>query len=668
MKQQYIQVIFIFLLLGFSSWGQAQNIRVNGTVKNVSGEQLAGVTITSVATGKVVGISNEDGKFSILVPPDAVLTFSSMGYTEEKVALSGRQALSVVMTSTAIKMKEISVTAQFKDKVIFEPTDIEVVGNYFHLRTRFKVPKNVFSTNTRLIVQPYIYNITRKESVLLTPVVSDGREYGLTQDRMLEFDMKHNDPLYPYERHSQMTGKGEVITYHDSLYVANIRDDFRSDIKLSIEDYNRILFVDSFQIARGVVNPMRFFEYDCAGRDMTDEKYRPEPELQLRNDRGEVHLTFAVGKTKIDNKNPQNVKELAKLYNRLSEIEKNPDAKLLSFYISGIASPEGRLARNEVIAKDRMKEALSYITSQLEKTTLEFLEIHSDAKVDTWETAVKIMRADSLNPEADRLQNIIDKNPRDMDAQYRNVIRLPFYYKVIYEKVLPQMRRVEYNFSYSVYRYLTDDEIKELYATQGYKELSRHEFWRMFEFAKDDNERETLYKQALEVYPKFTLAANSLASLYLKQNKVDVDILKPFVHSDAPKEVLVNQTLMLLNDFQYSAADSVVSLMPADSDLTEIKAVSRALNGNYEEALEKYSLEGGINEVVLLLALKRNEEAWEKAVLLPKDSAKAEYLKAISANRVDRIMDAINHLEQAFALDPSLKEVAKVDADIMDLL
>ena len=92
-----------------------------------------------------------------------------------------------------------------------------------------------------MIIQPTIYNITRKESKLLTPVVSDGREYRLTQDRMLEFNMKENDPLAPYERRIEMTRKGEVIAYHDSAYVSNMRDDFRSDVKLTIENYNKIL-------------------------------------------------------------------------------------------------------------------------------------------------------------------------------------------------------------------------------------------------------------------------------------------------------------------------------------------------------------------------------------------------------------------------------------------
>lgn len=73
------------------------------------------------------------------------------------------------------------------------------------------------------------------------------------------------------------------------------------------------------------------------------------------------------------------------------------------------------------------------------------------------------------------------------------------------------------------------------------------------------------------------------------------------------------------------------------------------------------------NEVLLLLALKANDEAWAKAKALG-GSAKEEYIKAVAANRVDEVMAAINHMENAFRLDPSLKEIAKVDGDLLDLL
>lgn len=665
--KSFIQICFlsalIFLLSGVDII--AQNLRVAGVVRGNNEERLAGVTIINKETEKVVGLTDEDGKYSVVVPVNGILNFTCLGYDRQDIKVKGRQIIDVVLVSTAVKIQEVSVVAKIKNKVIFEPSEIEVVGNYFHLRTRFKVPAEMFSSNTRLIVQPTLYNITRKKGVLLKPVVTDGREYTLTQERMYEFDLK-NDPLEPYIRKSEMTKNGELVAYHDSAYIENLKEDFRADIRLSLENYNRILFTDSFQIARGLVNPLRFFEYKLTAKDITDERYFPKPELQLRNDRGEVELSFLPGKADINDRDPKNASELAKLRERLSSIETNPDAKLQTFSILGVSSPEGPHDKNLVLAKKRMDLAVNRILSHLNKETLDFLKIQTGSKVETWQTAIEMMRRDSLFGQAQDLQNIVNKYPDSPDKQWRAIIRLPYYRSVIVPHYLPLMRRVEYNFDYSIYRFLTDAEIKELYL-KDYKQLSRHEFWRMFEIAESDEEKETIYKQALEVYPKFMLAANNLSALYINQGRPDDSILESFISKDAPEEVLTNQVVALLSNWKYEKADSVVSLIPDGVSSEYLKSVTRALNGNYEEALATFGQEGGINEVVLLLALKRNDEAWEKAQNLP-ETARSEYVKAIAANRLDKVMDAINHIEKAFELDPSLRDVAKVDADVMDLL
>lgn len=637
--KSFIQICFlsalIFLLSGVDII--AQNLRVAGVVRGNNEERLAGVTIINKETKKVVGLTDEDGKYSVIVPVNGILNFTCLGYDGQDIKVKGRQIIDVVLVSTAVKIQEVSVVAKIKNKVIFEPSEIEVVGNYFHLRTRFKVPAEMFSSNTRLIVQPTLYNITRKKGVLLKPVVTDGREYTLTQERMYEFDLK-NDPLEPYIRKSEMTKNGELVAYHDSAYIENLKEDFRADIRLSLENYNRILFTDSFQIARGLVNPLRFFEYKLKAKNITDECYFPKPELQLRNDRGEVELSFLPGKADINDRDPKNASELAKLRERLSSIETNPDAKLQTFSILGVSSPEGPHDKNLVLAKKRMDLAVNRILSHLNKETLDFLKIQTGSKVETWQTAIEMMRRDSLFGQAQDLQNIVNKYPDSPDKQWRAIIRLPYYRSVIVPHYLPLMRRVEYNFDYSIYRFLTDAEIKELYL-KDYKQLSRHEFWRMFEIAESDEEKETIYKQALEVYPKFMLAANNLSALYINQGRPDDSILESFISKDAPEEVLTNQAVALLSNWKYEKADSVVSLIPDGVSSEYLKSVTRALNGNYEEALATFGQEGGINEVVLLLALKRNDEAWEKAQNLP-ETARSEYVKAIAANRLDKVMDA----------------------------
>lgn len=643
----------------------AQNIRVSGVVRGNNGERIAGVSVKDLGRQRILGITDEDGKYSVVLAPNATISFTCMGYAERKEKVKGRVQIDVELESTATEIQEITVTASLMGNFAFEPSEIEVVGNYFHLRTRFKVPKEVMALDHRLVVQPTIYNVTRGKIMYLKPVVSDGREYMLTQERMYSFDITR-DTLSPYIQKSQMSRQGEIIAYHDSAYIENSRDDYRSDVFLSVEDYHKILRVDTIVIAKGTVNPLRFFDYQIGARDITDSIYFPKPELALRNDKGEVHLTYLPGKATIDEKDERNIAELKKLENRIKFLEEDPDAKLESMSIYGISSPEGNYSKNVQLADERMRAARNKILSYISPATKEFLKVESQSKVEDWLPVVEMMKRDSLESKAAELQAIIDKYPNNLNSQFNRIKKLS-YYRSIIVPYLTELRRVEYDFGYSLYRVLKDEEIVEMYE-QNYTQLSRYDFHRMFQMAQDDVEREKLYSQALSVYPKFMLAANNLAALYIRQGRSNPDILKPFVKEGAPEEVLVNQIIASLDKWQYTTADSIASLMPQSETAEYVKSVTRLLNGNYEEALSQFAGEGGINEVLILLAMKRNDEAWEKAQELPDDSARVLYVKAIITNRLDMVVEAINYLETALDMDPSLREIAEIDADVKDLL
>ena len=91
------------------------------------------------------------------------------------------------------------------------------------------------------------------------------------------------------------------------------------------------------------------------------------------------------------------------------------------------------------------------------------------------------------------------------------------------------------------------------------------------------------------------------------------------------------------------------------------------MNGRYEEVIQEISAESPFNEVLMLLAIKANDQAWEKAKLLG-NSPKENYIKAVAANRVDEVVKALSYLEKAFKDDPSLRDIASIDGDLLDLL
>lgn len=664
----YLRILAGILLLAVTLPLSAREINVRGTVTNLDDGPLYRVSIYNAVTNKLVGVTNEDGKYLVKIDSEGTLLFSSLGYEEKQVAVRGELTVNVELEPSAVALQEVVVSAKrITDNVVPEPTDIEVKGNYFHIKTRVKIPKELFSTDARMIIQPGIYNVTRGKMIFLSPLVFDGQEYAITQERMYDYDVKQ-DPLAQYVKiKASSSRKDDLVGYNDSTYVENPNDDFRCDMMVAMENYNRVLYRDTFVIARGVVNPLRFLKYEIPGSAVKDESFFPQPEMQLRDTKGDVNLTFPVNKSQLNLNDGNNREEMNRLIARLRAVENDPNARLKSFSIAGTASPEGNYAKNEQLAQQRMSSAMELVLQELNESTRRQLEIGTKASVETWDRVVALLRADRKSQEADAIQAVIDKYPDDPNRQSRGVVALPFYRPLITEQYLPQLRRVSYELLFSQYRYLTDDEIKELYRENS-GDLTRNEFWRLYNMADSKAEREAICRRALEVYPKFLVAATDLAAMLIEQGKPDAELLVPYLGmKEIPDETRLNQVIAWLSVGKFVQADSLAAELPDTGAYHKAKVYSAALNGRYEEVIQEISAESPFNEVLMLLAIKANDQAWEKAKLLG-NSARENYLKAVAANRVDEVVLALSYLESAFKKDPSLRDIASIDGDVLDLL
>lgn len=643
------------------------NIRVRGHVVSDEGKPVEDAAVSVVETGLTVGVTDSDGAYVVVCPRDAKLVFSCIGFNDETVDVKGRLKIDVTMISSVQELEEVVVKVKVKNKVLPEPTDIEMKGNYFHVKTRFTVPKELFESDTRLVVQPSIYDITLKERKYMSPLVFDGREYNITQKRMYDYDIER-DPLHDFITVKE-TGKrkSDLITYHDSLYVDFVDHDYRADVYMALEGYNKVIYRDTFSIAQGVVNPLRFFEYSLPTRNLTDSAYIPKAEMQLMDSKGSVNLNFLIGKAVLDDKNPTNRTELERLGNELRHIENDKDASLHTMNIIGIASPDGLYASNKRLSEKRTEAAFQRIMSMLSASTRNVITSSSDSKVAEWADVVALMEADSLYMEAGQIDSIIDRFDGNRDRQLREIRKLPYYKSVVAEIYLPKLRKVEYEYTYSIFRFLTDEEVRALYD-KNYKELTKNEFWRMFNIEKDTVKLEKIYRQALEKYPEFLIAANDLSALCNKQGKGDSKILEKFIDSDVPDVVIGNQIVALLQERKYEEAEMLLGRLSHSEDNAMIRAVTNVLGGNYSDGYDEIAKTGVFNEVLLLLCMKDNEKAWELSKQLTGGTAKEFYVKAVAANRTDRVGEAMIYMEQAFVLDPDLEEIAKNDGDLLDLL
>ncbi len=650
-------------------------IRVTGTVvSKTKNLPLFGANIVDAPSGRLMATTDEDGRFAINVRSNTTLRVSMVGAKVATVKVKGQTFLKIELEEEDVFLGEaVATVKRITDKVQPEPTDIEVRGNYFCVKTRVRVPREMFSHNTRLVVQPVINNVTRKELKLMRPMVYDAQEYNRTQDRLYNFDMdaSDGDPLAKYvtvksdsTRESGRTN--DIIGYTDSIYVDNVKDEYTCDIYMAIEDYRHILYRDTTIIARGTVNPMRWLDYSFNANEITDSAYFPKPEVQLRDSKGQIDLSFPIGKAQFDTADPHNLAETEKLRKQLEQIASEKDATLNSLAIDGTSSPDGRYSSNLTLAQKRMDFAIGYLRSKLPEDMRSHMKFTSNAKVAPWADVISLMRADSLNDEAKQVENIAMRYD-NIDMQSRAMRKLPFYARLLEGKYLPQLRRVGYVMNYSIFRQLTIAEIDELYQ-KDYRQLSRFEFFQLYRNEKNAERRETILRQALEMYPSFMVAANDLQTILINRQESDAELLAPFAGQKAPVAVNANHMIALLNAGQYTRADSIAQFLPDMESTHLLLAVSNALNGHYEDSYQTIAQTGKRNEVVMLLAMKRNKEALEASKALPDDEAMTHYLRAVCLNRAEKPVEAYDELEKAFKMDPSLERMAHIDGDVNDLL
>ena len=656
--------VVCLLLFILSSEVSAQRIRIQGHITNTHGKSVPDVNIIDPITNERIEISDEDGRYVVKAEKSGSLKYTCIGYEDQTVELKGRQVVNVVLKDAVFELDEVTVTSKIKDKVVPEPTDIEIKGNYFHLKTRIPVPKELFSTNRRLVIQPSLYDINDQKRLLMRPMVFDGDAFQITQKRMYHGNEK-NDPLHEYiVVKSTPYRQSDVLVYHDSIYIQELKHDYRADVHLAMENYRFVVYRDSFSIARGTVNPLRFLDYQFSASHITDRRYLPRPVMQLRDTQGEVNLTFVINQADLDDRNPQNQRELNRLNDELAAIEQNPDASLHSFHITGVASPDGSYAANLRLAKMRTDKALERILARLTPESRSSLKVQSDAEVASWDTVVALLRKDSLYTRADEIEELMHQYK---SYRLNQALKGKPYYQELATRYLPSLRKVRYTYEYSIFRTLTDAEIHQLYQ-QRPQELTRYEYYRMIATAATPAEKERLCREAMALHHHFSYAANELAYCMIEQGIPDSRILQPFVSATAPAELLSNQIIALLDEGKYASADSLLSFLPETEHFTQLRAITGALAGYHTETFDAVAATSPLNKVVMLLAMKRNEEAWQQLQTLPVQTAREYYVKAIAANRLDYINEALICINKALELEPSLIETARLDGDVIDLL
>ena len=109
-----------FVILCFCTWvsifSTMAQIKVAGTVTDVIGDVLPGVTVVVIGTSQGM-VTDANGEYSITAPSDtSVLQFSFIGFETQIIVVGNRSIIPVVMRDATVNIGEVTVVAFSKQK------------------------------------------------------------------------------------------------------------------------------------------------------------------------------------------------------------------------------------------------------------------------------------------------------------------------------------------------------------------------------------------------------------------------------------------------------------------------------------------------------------------------------------------------------------------------
>ena len=675
----------------------AKTVAVGEDMKKILDSNDQEKTLLLDQEGKTT--TDENGYYEILVPDNGALIFK-VGLSPSVLKEVRHQMKIDVSIDEGVMLESVTVTAM---RLVLkpEPTAPKMIGNMLIPYNTFKLPPYFGNRFSRLIIQPYVLDCETNDTVTFArPSVYDGKEYALTQERKMGYDMDR-DPLRPYIKAEALTTRAMNLDWTDTIIVPDPNRNYSCFAIVNLEDYSasnsRTYQINTCQTKR----PMKFLQYNLFSEQMDPLQHKERAQIEKRNTSDKIQLSFLINSDQLTD-TPENKQSLAMLRNKLKEIAESPGTVLKEFHVAGTASPDGHYSSNLSLAERRMRKIEQEITSILPQYTLERVYRNPHAEVAPWEEVVKLLERDGKSTEAGKVKEILAKH-KDIGAQGRALKQLDWYSTVIMP-YLDELRVVNYNCLYEIYREPNDEEVMAQYREKGLKgSYTRYEYWKLFQLITDEKELEALYRRAyeesLEQKHPWALAGNNLAASYLERDTVDTSILEPLIdlsihstdysrmNADGSRteivnrlEVVTNQLCMYIKKGDFEHASVLVKILPEDSKFDLLKAYTWALGGYFQggttpeekeraqKTFETIKASSPQNEVVMYMALdNRAGNAAAKASLakLPQDSALTWYFKATLSAREGEIefMNTVIALSECFKRDKSFVATAQNDGE-----
>ena len=363
-------------------------------------------------------------------------------------------------------------------------------------------------------LKPIIVAKTDSKELELPPVVVDGR----TRNRI-------------HKRMKALTGKSTV----DDAYMVVRR---KSNKKQNVEYSMTLPYEPWMAQSRLILREEMTGCLECeAGTLATEESLvkstflqlfqpqyvttfvQPEKEtIKVRNEIRAVRLQYRQNTYIIDPKFKNNQAKLDSVHNSIEVVKTNPDLTITGIYITGYASPEGTVAYNEHLSKNRAENFAQYMQKD---TNVDASLWHVTWKGEDWNGLRKEVLKHPKLLKIDEVIKIIDECEDDQDVCEQRIKDLvpPEIYQRLLNEMYGPLRRNEYRIEYNVKEFSLEEAKKQLKIRPDL--LSMEEIYMVADsYGKDSSEYKEVLLIAAHTYPDKTSAIVNGANMEMERNNI----------------------------------------------------------------------------------------------------------------------------------------------------
>lgn len=634
-------------------------------------------------------LTDPSGYYEVTVADNGSILFYRDPYEPIFVQVKGKKKFNIKIEATEM-LDEAELTAEGgkelreEETVVFGKT-IQINKVYDFDMEQMGAVEKLGRTNARLVAQMFIVNADFKDTLqYYPPMIYDGKQFHKTQ--------LHWSPDTLYRSAGHLEEVSDTLAFKGVFENNDEKNIYFAKAHIWIEDYIKTYYSDTINIMNTgrLQRPFEFLEYSFDECHLDREKYKKDPRREQVDEAKNLSLKFEKNSAELNMNDSTTVADMTELKNTLRRIGEDPTATLKELHVNGYSSPDGTYAKNLDLSKRRTQTVKSDLYSVLSRGTLDRLYTTGDGHVAQWTDLADILERDSLVTEAEAVRSIVESYS-NIDQQGPQIKgKLPFYNELIVPR-LDSLRTVKCQYSFEMLRYLEPHEILQKYERDslyrtGKLPMSLNEYWHLFELVKDETELEDIYKRAIAASIKsekkpWPLPANLLAVSYLRKEKVDTMLLKPFLNEtygvnyekksmyDKNKvdeiindeSIVANQVQMYMMAKDYTSAAKWSSLI--ENKYPMLRAVARCLGGkmDYRDPAEQKSVDlikqsSPRNEVIVNMFMKVFDSTTVAALQrMPADEPLTDYLKAQRLCRQYKTVAKMNGTQYDRTEDPLFK-------------